>query len=122
MLTSRQLSASLLRQATYSTTRFGVYEFLKHRAPANPKSKKNAPSFTTLVAMASLAGLLGGVAGNPADVLNVRMQGDAALPPEKQRKYRHALDGMVRMIREEGVRSLFRVRLCLCQLILCTVR
>ena len=58
--------------------------------------------------MASTSGFLGGVAGNPADVLNVRMQHDAALPPADRRNYRHALDGLVRMTREEGWRSLFR--------------
>ncbi|KAI4157433.1 MAG: hypothetical protein LQ342_008292 [Letrouitia transgressa] len=58
--------------------------------------------------MASTSGFLGGVAGNPADVLNVRMQHDAALPLAQRRNYRHAFDGIVRMTREEGWRSLFR--------------
>ncbi|KAL8856342.1 MAG: hypothetical protein Q9178_007033 [Gyalolechia marmorata] len=58
--------------------------------------------------MASTSGFLGGIAGNPADVLNVRMQHDAALPVSQQRKYAHALDGLIRMSREEGWRSLFR--------------
>jgi dicarboxylate transporter 10 len=58
--------------------------------------------------MASTSGFLGGVAGNPADVLNVRMQHDAALPPSQRRNYRNAIDGLVRMTREEGLRSLFR--------------
>jgi len=48
------------------------------------------------------------LAGNPADVLNVRMQHDAALPPADRRNYKHALDGLVRMAREEGVGSLWR--------------
>lgn len=51
---------------------------------------------------------MGGIAGNPADVLNVRMQHDAALPPEKRRYYKNAIDGLIRMTREEGWRSLFR--------------
>lgn len=95
------LSASLLRQITYSTTRFGIYEELKGRAPS-------APSFPVLIAMASTSGFLGGVAGNPADVLNVRMQHDAALPVEKRRNYKNAIDGLIRMTREEGFKSLFR--------------
>ena len=104
------LSAALLRQLTYSTVRFGVYEDLKTRfAPVptaeNPKPKQ---SFLNLVLMSSGAGFLGGLAGNPGDVLNVRMQSDMALPPEKRRNYKHALDGLVRMIREEGPASLFR--------------
>ena len=99
-----QLSASLLRQLTYSTTRFGVYEELKETFT----TAKSAPSFPSLVAMASTSGFLGGVAGNPADVLNVRMQHDAALPRAERRNYNHAIDGLIRMTREEGWRSLFR--------------
>jgi len=97
------LSASLLRQLTYSTVRFGIYEDLKSRLLST-----HAPSLPGLIAISSTAGFFGGIAGNPADVLNVRMQHDAALPPAQQRKYKHAIDGLVRMIREEGPASLFR--------------
>jgi dicarboxylate transporter 10 len=106
------LSASLLRQLTYSTARFGIYEELKTRFaskaidPATNKPKP--PSLPLLIAMAATSGFLGGIIGNAADVLNVRMQHDASLPPAQRRNYAHALDGLVRMVREEGVASLFR--------------
>lgn len=58
--------------------------------------------------MASTSGFLGGVAGNPADILNVRMQNDAGLPANERRNYKHAIDGLIRMVREEGVTSFFR--------------
>lgn len=104
------LSASLLRQATYSTVRFGVYEDLKVRfAPeATPDNPKPKPSFLNLVLQSSVAGLLGGIAGNPGDVLNVRMQADFGKPQADRRNYKHAIDGLIRMVREEGVASLFR--------------
>ncbi|KAI9804768.1 MAG: hypothetical protein M1825_001136 [Sarcosagium campestre] len=98
------LSASLLRQLTYSTTRFGVYEELK----SDLTTATSSPSLPSLIAIASASGFLGGVAGNPADVLNVRMQNDASLPPAQRRNYRHAADGLVRMVRDEGMRALFR--------------
>ena len=69
---------------------------------------RSAPSFPSLIAMASTSGFLGGIAGNPADVLNVRMQHDAALPPAERRNYKNAIDGLIRMTREEGWQSLFR--------------
>ncbi|KAF2749014.1 mitochondrial carrier [Sporormia fimetaria CBS 119925] len=100
----RGLSAAQLRQITYSMTRFGVYEEMKSRITTSSKQ----PSFPTLVGMASISGFIGGIAGNPGDVLNVRMQHDAALPPEKRRNYKHVLDGLVRMVREEGAASLWR--------------
>lgn len=97
------LSASLLRQLTYSTVRFGIYEELK-----NKYSKNKDPSFPMLCAMSMTSGFIGGIAGNFADVLNVRMQHDASLPAEKRRNYKHAVDGMIRMAREEGAASWFR--------------
>src|ERR1700749_932978 len=78
------LSASLLRQITYSTTRFGIYEELKSKF----STSSSAPSFPTLIAMSSTSGFVGGVVGNPADVLNVRMQHDAALPADQRRNYK----------------------------------
>lgn len=104
------LSAALLRQLTYSTARFGIYEDLKARfapvpTPENPKPRQ---SMLNLVLMSSTAGFLGGIAGNPGDVLNVRMQSDASKPAEAQRNYKHAFDGLLRMIREEGPTSIFR--------------
>ena len=99
-----QLSASLLRQITYSTTRFGVYEELKEVFTTGVAT----PSFPALIAMASTSGFLGGIAGNPADIMNVRMQNDASLPLADRRNYKHAFDGLARMVREEGFASLFR--------------
>ncbi|GAB0143387.1 hypothetical protein EsHS_00003905 [Epichloe bromicola] len=98
------ISASLLRQLTYSTVRFGVYEELKARYTRTG----GEPTFPVLSAMAVTSGFLGGIAGNFADVLNVRMQHDAALPANDRRNYKHAVDGMVRMAREEGPMSWFR--------------
>ena|ERR1700734_726242 len=56
----------------------------------------------------SADGRIGGAVGNPADVLNVRMQNDMSLPVEQRRNYKHALDGLIRLIREEGPSSLMR--------------
>ena len=58
--------------------------------------------------MASTSGFLGGIAGNPADVLNVRMQNDSSLPEAQRRNYKNAVDGLLRVSREEGWRTLFR--------------
>lgn len=72
------LSASILRQMTYSTTRFGVYEVGKQHI--------NTDTFSGKIALAGLSGLIGGIVGTPADMVNVRMQNDVKLPMEKRRK------------------------------------
>ena len=104
------LSAALLRQLTYSTVRFGVYEDLKTRFGPTPTADKPNPKtpLLHLVAMSSVAGALGGIVGNPGDVLNVRMQSDFAKPPAERRNYKHAGEGLVRMARDEGPASLMR--------------
>ncbi|KAB0793877.1 hypothetical protein PPYR_13497 [Photinus pyralis] len=97
------LSASLCRQLTYSTTRFGIYEVAKQTV----QSSGNEPSFATKVSMAACAGAAGGFVGTPADMVNVRMQNDIKLPLEKRRNYKHALDGLLRVYKEEGPKRLF---------------
>ncbi|XP_045128372.1 mitochondrial dicarboxylate carrier-like isoform X1 [Portunus trituberculatus] len=98
------LSASLLRQLTYSTTRFAIYEVMKQQmADAN-----NAVPFYKRVLMAGFAGACGGFVGTPGDMINVRMQNDIKLPADQKRNYKHALDGVIRVVREEGVPRLFR--------------
>lgn len=74
------ISASLLRQLTYSTTRFGIYEMAKQSLGTTQ------PSFGIAVSMAALAGAAGGLVGTPGDMINVRMQNDMKLPPEQRRK------------------------------------
>ncbi|KAI0203093.1 putative dicarboxylate carrier protein [Astrocystis sublimbata] len=98
------LTASLLRQMTYSTVRFGVYEDLKRRY--TPDGEK--PSFALLLGLSSFSGFLGGVSGNAADVVNVRMQQEAVLQASQKRQYRNGLDGMIKMARGEGLSSWFR--------------
>jgi len=97
------LSASLLRQLTYSTTRFAIYEVAKQRIAPNGESI----AFPKRVAMAAFAGFVGGIIGTPGDMVNVRMQNDIKLAPEKRRNYKHAIDGVLRVTREEGFRKLF---------------
>jgi len=97
------LSASLLRQLTYSTTRFAIYDIAKQKKSPNGE----AISFPVRLGMAAFAGGCGGVLGTPGDLLNVRMQNDIKLPVDQRRNYQHAGDGLIRIFREEGFRKLF---------------
>lgn len=99
------LTASLLRQATYSTVRFGIYEYMKE---SYQEKHKKLPSTAMLMPMSMLSGALGGLVGNPSDVVNIRMQNDSTLPLDQRRNYRNAFDGLFRIAKSEGVSSLFR--------------
>ncbi|KAF5311781.1 hypothetical protein D9619_003119 [Psilocybe cf. subviscida] len=97
------LSASLMRQMSYSLVRLGSYE--KMKAQLSPDGKA---STSKLLVAACVAGGLGGVAGNPADIVLVRMTSDMVRPPETRYNYRNAFAGLVSVIREEGVQGLTR--------------
>ncbi|XP_074512565.1 mitochondrial dicarboxylate carrier [Sebastes fasciatus] len=98
------LSASLCRQMTYSLSRFAIYETV--RDEMNRKNKGLMP-FYQKVLLGAFGGFVGGFIGTPADLVNVRMQNDVKFPVELRRNYAHALDGLLRVWKEEGIRKLF---------------
>jgi solute carrier family 25 (mitochondrial dicarboxylate transporter), member 10 len=60
------LSASLLRQSTYSTARFGVYNYLAQQAKELSGTKQL--SLGSTITCAGLADGIAGVIGNPTEV------------------------------------------------------
>ena len=46
------------------------------------------------IGVSMFAGVMGGIAGTPADITNIRMQADTQLPPHLRRNYRHAFHGL----------------------------
>ncbi|XP_021190366.3 mitochondrial dicarboxylate carrier [Helicoverpa armigera] len=98
------ISASLLRQLTYSTARFGIYEMAKQQL--TPKDGRPIPFYLTAF-IAGMGGFAGGLVGNPADLVNVRMQNDVKLPPEQRRNYKNAIHGIWRVAATEGVLRLW---------------
>ena len=97
------ISASMLRQLTYSTARFGVYESAKNFL----QSTGQEMNLIVKISISGGAGFFGGIIGTPGDLLNVRMQNDIKVPPEQRRNYKHACDGLIRVVREEGFARLF---------------
>ncbi|EDQ88326.1 uncharacterized protein MONBRDRAFT_32866 [Monosiga brevicollis MX1] len=100
----RGLTASLLRQGTYSTTRFAAYDWMKMQVQQRQGRDLNTPE---RFAVGMAAGGLGGLVGTPADVCNVRMQDDGRLPVEQRRGYKNVFDALFRIARTEGVGSLY---------------
>ncbi|XP_056128033.1 mitochondrial dicarboxylate carrier [Rhinichthys klamathensis goyatoka] len=98
------LSASLCRQMSYSLTRFAIYETVRDMMGSGSQGPM---PFYQKVLLGAFGGFTGGFIGTPADMVNVRMQNDVKLPAEQRRNYKHALDGLFRVWREEGTRRLF---------------
>jgi len=98
------ISASILRQMTYTTVRFGLYEKISSKLL---EGRDDCLPFYQKFGIGCLAGFIGGVSGNPADMVNVRMQNDMKLPKELRRNYSHAFNGLYRVAAEDGSRTLF---------------
>lgn len=99
------VSATVLRQSLYSTTRMGLYEVLKQKWS---NDEKGDFSVTKKIGAGLVAGGVGAAIGNPADVAMVRMQADGRLPKLQQRNYAGVTDALGQMVKQEGVRVLWR--------------
>lgn len=99
------IGAGLLRQATYTTGRLGVYTNLNDAY----KTHFNAdPTLLARMAMGMVAGACGAFIGTPAEVTLIRMTADGRLPVEQRRNYTNVANALTRIIKEEGVATLWR--------------
>lgn len=102
------LDSALVRQATYTTARFGIYLNVTQNMKKNlPEGKENI-SFGQRCIASLVAGGLGAAVGNPADLALIRLQTDATLPKEQRRNYKHVGDAFTRIVREEGATALWK--------------
>lgn len=99
------LSAAILRQATYSTTRFATYEAGKNFLDRNNASAEIP--FIQKILLAAGSGCIGGIVGNPADLVNVRMQNDSKLEESARRNYKNGIQAIYKIGKTEGVLSLY---------------
>lgn len=98
------LSAAVLRQVTYTTTRLGLYDNIR-----NAVTPKNGPATAIhRVAAGVGAGATAAMVCNPVEVCLVRMQADGRLPVAERRGYRHVFDALLRIAREEGLTTYWR--------------
>lgn len=54
------------------------------------------------------AGVVGAFVGTPAEVALIRMTADGRLPPAERRNYKNVFDSLFRIVKEEGVFTLWR--------------
>lgn len=99
------VSATMLRQTLYSTTRMGLYDIMKKKW-TDPETGNF--SLARKIASGLAAGGIGAAVGNPADVAMVRMQADGRLPVDQRRNYKSVVDAISQMVKSEGVTSLWR--------------
>jgi solute carrier family 25 oxoglutarate transporter 11 len=97
------LSAGLLRQCFYATSRFGLFEVIRDELV-----KHRPLDFASRLFAGCVSGGMAALISCPAEVALVRISNDNTLPLEKRRNYTGVLNAFQRIFREEGVSAFFR--------------
>ncbi|XP_070523559.1 mitochondrial 2-oxoglutarate/malate carrier protein [Cardiocondyla obscurior] len=98
------LSAALLRQMTYTTSRLGIYTTLLDIR----EQQFGYLNYVTMISLGMIAGAMGSFIGTPSDLILIRMVADSNLPPEKQRNYKNAVKAICSIWKTEGLSALWR--------------
>jgi len=93
------LSAGLLRQVFYATSRFGLFETFRDYA----HEIRGKTDFASRVVIGAVTGGMAAYISCPMEVAVVRMSNDKSLPQAERRNYKGVMDTATRIIREEGV-------------------
>lgn len=99
-------TSGVLRQITYTTTRLGVFTNCMNWVRARNNGEN--PSFLQKMACGMIGGACGAVVGNPAEVSLIRCSADNRLPPEQRRGYTNCFQAIYRIVKEEGVKTLWK--------------
>lgn len=102
------LSAALARQASYTTLRLGLYDFMKQVVL---DSAGDLDGMALLLARLVVGAISGGVASFcscPIEICLVRMQADGRLPENQRRNYKSVFHALYRIPKEEGVLTYWR--------------
>jgi len=99
------LSAGLLRQATYTTSRMGIYQSLLDNFSENNTKQLG---FFSKAAIGVFSGGVAAYIGTPAEVALIRMTADGKLPPAERRGYKNAFNALYRISKEESVATLWK--------------
>ena len=102
----RGLDSALLRQATFTSLRLGLFTNFCDKIKRSKNKKTLSVSEKSLCSLA--AGGIAAFVDTPLDLSLVRMQADKTLPPELQRRYRHVVHAFTSVIKEEGIIKLWR--------------
>jgi solute carrier family 25 (mitochondrial oxoglutarate transporter), member 11 len=99
------LSAGVLRQVFYATSRFGLFETIRDMVHEYRGGYTDAPA---RVAIGAVTGGMAAYISCPMEVCVVRMSNDATRPVDQRRNYKNVFDTATRIVREEGVATFWR--------------
>jgi solute carrier family 25 oxoglutarate transporter 11 len=96
------LSAGILRQTFYATSRFGLFEVIRDEV-----AKHRQTDIWSRLFAGCISGAMAAFISCPAEVTLVRISNDANLPAEHKRNYTGVVNAFSRIIKEEGPRAFF---------------
>uniref|UniRef100_A0A6V2ANC3 Mitochondrial carrier protein n=1 Tax=Ditylum brightwellii TaxID=49249 RepID=A0A6V2ANC3_9STRA len=98
------LSAGVLRQVFYASSRFGLFETFRDKL----HEIRGKTDFASRVGIGAITGGIAAYISCPMEVAVVRMSNDSTLPPDERRNYKGVTDVAKRVIKEEGVMAFWR--------------
>lgn len=102
------LSAGLLRQLVYGTSRIGLFSTFETLLEQRAATQGTQLGFGGRAMAGLTAGALAAFIGNPTEVALIRMQADGMKPVEQRQNYTSAFNALRRISQEQGIRSLWR--------------
>eukprot|EP00922_Rhytidocystis_sp_ex-Travisia-forbesii_P019696 GHVS01029111.1.p1 GENE.GHVS01029111.1~~GHVS01029111.1.p1 ORF type:complete len:346 (+),score=11.28 GHVS01029111.1:155-1192(+) len=100
------LSAGLLRQATYTSLRTGLYTIIRDKV--QPVDSGSTRDFATKALCGLTSGAIASTLCCPIEVSLVRMQADGQLPVSQRRAYSNVFNAIYTIKKQEGVATLWR--------------
>jgi hypothetical protein len=100
------LTGSWLRQCSYSTARFGLYNYFAKEVKQRTGTTKLTAGWE--VVCSGVAGGAAGLIGNPTEVVLVRMCADGAKTASERYNYGNSLRALYRIGKEEGMSTFSR--------------
>lgn len=102
------LSAALLKQVVYGTTRLGLFVTFERQLEQRAKERGETLGFGGRVLASLGAGSIAAFVGNPTEVSLVRMQADGMRPVEQRKHYSSVFEALRRISRTEGPLALWK--------------
>lgn len=96
------ISAGIFRQLSYGMPRMAFYTMLLERFKT-----EGAMPFYKKLGLGSIAGGTAAMIGVPSEVCLVRMGADSKKPVAERRNYKHVVDAVIRIGKEEGLSALW---------------
>ena len=98
------LTAGMLRQVFYATSRFGLFETARDAYAASGRDV----DFGARVVIGAITGGMAAYISCPMEVAVVRMSNDKSLPEADRRNYKNVIDTGTRIAKEEGIAAFWR--------------